>query len=56
MLMADDSRAIRLNLTPEEWRQLRIRAAEQELSMTQLATVVIREYLQRKRGVKKPAP
>lgn len=51
--MTDDDRAIRLKLSPEEWRLLRIRAAEQELSMTQLATAVIREYLQRKPKAKR---
>ena len=53
--MTDDDRAIRLKLSTEEWRQLRIRAAERGVSMTVYATEVVRADLhagQRKRPKK----
>jgi plasmid stability protein len=49
-----DSKTIRLNLTADEWRTLRIRAAEEGVSVTAYATNVLREHLQRKRGARKP--
>ena len=55
--MTDDDKAIRLRLTAEEWRQLRIRAAEQGVSMTVYATEVLREDLRRKaKPARKSAP
>jgi plasmid stability protein len=48
MLMVDDSKTIRLNLNPDEWRTLRIRAAERGVSMAVYATEVLREDLRRK--------
>jgi plasmid stability protein len=55
MLMVDDSKTIRLNLTADEWRMLRIRAAEQGVSMAVYATEVLRADLKRK-PARKPAP
>jgi plasmid stability protein len=52
-MAVDDSKTIRLNLTTDEWRRLRIRAAEEGVSMTVYATEVIRADL-RKPKVKKP--
>jgi plasmid stability protein len=51
-------KTLRVNLTADEWKALRIRAAEQGVSVAALATELIRSQLvpQRKRGVKKPAP
>jgi len=48
MLMVDESKTIRLNLNPDEWRTLRIRAAERGVSMAVYATEVLREDLRRK--------
>jgi plasmid stability protein len=49
------SKTMRLNLTVDEWRALRVRAAIEGVSVTAYATSVLREHL-RKRGAKKPAP
>lgn len=54
-MAVDDSKTIRLNLTADEWRTLRIRAAEHGVSMAVYATEVLRADLQRK-AARKPAP
>lgn len=55
-MAVDDSKTIRLNLTADEWRQLRIRAAEHGVSMTAYATEVLRADLRRKRPKRKGEP
>jgi plasmid stability protein len=52
-------KTLRVNLTADEWKALRIRAAEQGVSVAALATELIRAQLappQHKRGGKKVAP
>jgi plasmid stability protein len=57
MMAVDDSKTIRLNLTADEWRTLRIRAAERGVSMAVYATEVLREELRRKpKPARKSAP
>ena len=41
---------IRLTLTPEEWRKLRVWAAEEDTSMQQVVGEIVRRELDRKVG------
>jgi hypothetical protein len=53
--MVSDSKTVRLNLTADEWRALRVRAAEAGISVAACATAMIRAGLARKTVVKKPS-
>lgn len=55
--MAGSSKTVRLNLTPDEWRALRVGAAEEGVSVAAYATTLIRAQLgpTPKRGAAKKA-
>ena len=55
--MAGDSKTVRLSLTAEEWRALRVRAAEEDRSVSSYLSRLVRAQLspQPKRGAARKA-